>query len=144
MRGGCLSTDHSGSHFGFFLAKSLSMFSKCMLIRKLKMGLSPNSAGRASTWAHFRCALLLPGYGTLPLVTSSVSKIPKDHTSDLIVNLPYRAASGAVHLMGNFAPVERRLVTHQAEGMALVKKSSWKSFRGMGFREEDGREVKQD
>lgn len=51
---------------------------------------------------------LLPGYGTLPLVTSSVSKIPKDHTSDLIVNLPYRAASGAVHLMGNFAPAEGR------------------------------------
>lgn len=51
--------------------------------------------------------MCLPGYGTLPLVTSSVSKIPKDHTSDLIVNLPYRAASGAVHLMGNFAPVER-------------------------------------
>lgn len=40
-------------------------------------------------------------------MTSSVSKIPKDHTSDLIVNLPYRAASGAVHLMGNFAPAER-------------------------------------
>lgn len=36
-----------------------------------------------------------------------MSKIPKDHTSDLIVNLPYRAASGAVHLMGNFAPAER-------------------------------------
>lgn len=60
-----------------------------------------------SSGDHFCCALHLPGYGTLPLVTSSVSKIPKDHTSDLIVNLPYRAASGAVHLMGNFAPAER-------------------------------------
>lgn len=46
-----------------------------------------------------------PGYGTLPLVTSSVSKIPKDQTSDLMVKRPYRAASGAVHLMGNLAPV---------------------------------------
>lgn len=45
-----------------------------------------------------------PGYGTLPLVTSSVSRIPKDQTSDLIVNRPYSAASGAVHLMGNLAP----------------------------------------
>lgn len=36
-----------------------------------------------------------------------MSKIPNDHTSDLMVNLPYRAASGAVHLMGNFAPAER-------------------------------------
>lgn len=52
--------------------------------------------------------VFLPGYGTLPFVTSSVSRIPKDHTSDLIVNLPYNAASGAVHLMGNFAPNERR------------------------------------
>lgn len=47
---------------------------------------------------------LLPGYGTLPFVTSSVSKIPNDHTSDLIVNRPYNAASGAVHLIGNLAP----------------------------------------
>lgn len=45
-----------------------------------------------------------PGYGTLPLVVSSVKRMPKDQTSDLMVNLPYRAASGAVHLMGNFAP----------------------------------------
>ncbi len=28
----------------------------------------------------------LPGYGILPYVTISVSKIPNDHTSDLIVN----------------------------------------------------------
>lgn len=45
-----------------------------------------------------------PGYGTLPFVTSSVCRIPNDHTSDLIVNRPYSAASGAVHLIGNFAP----------------------------------------
>lgn len=51
--------------------------------------------------------VFLPGYGTLPFVTSSVSRIPKDHTSDFIVNLPYNAASGAVHLIGNFAPNER-------------------------------------
>lgn len=38
------------------------------------------------------------------MVTSSVSRIPNDHTSDLMVNFPYSAASGAVHLMGNFAP----------------------------------------
>lgn len=46
----------------------------------------------------------LPGYGTLPFVTSSVCRIPNDHTSDFIVNRPYSAASGAVHLIGNFAP----------------------------------------
>ncbi len=54
----------------------------------------------------------LPGYGTLPLVTSSVSRIPKDQTSDLMVNFPYRAASGAVHLIGNFAP---RIQTQEKE-----------------------------
>lgn len=46
----------------------------------------------------------LPGYGTLPFVTNSVWRIPNDHTSDFIVNRPYSAASGAVHLIGNFAP----------------------------------------
>lgn len=56
---------------------------------------------------RWRRAVFLPGYGTLPFVTSSVSRMPKDHTSDFIVNLPYNAASGAVHLMGNFAPNER-------------------------------------
>lgn len=45
-----------------------------------------------------------PGYGTLPLVTSSVSRMPNDHTSDLMVNFPYSAASGAVHFIGNLAP----------------------------------------
>ena len=40
------------------------------------------------------------------MVMSSVSRIPKDHTSDLIVNLQKRAASGAVHLMGNLVPRE--------------------------------------
>ena len=38
------------------------------------------------------------------MVTSSVSRIPNDHTSDLIVNFPNSAASGAVHLIGNLAP----------------------------------------
>ena len=46
----------------------------------------------------------VPGYGTLPLVASSVSSTPKDQTSDFMVKRPYRAASGAVHLMGNLAP----------------------------------------
>ena len=31
--------------------------------------------------------------------------MPNDQTSDLIVKRLYIAASGAVHLMGNFAPV---------------------------------------
>lgn len=53
---------------------------------------------------HF---IFLPGYGTLPLVASSVSSTPKDQTSDLMVKRPYRAASGAVHLIGNFAPAWR-------------------------------------
>lgn len=38
------------------------------------------------------------------MVTSSVSKMPNDQPSDLMVKRPYRAASGAVHLMGNLAP----------------------------------------
>lgn len=88
---------------------------KLGLGRKLRMGLRRQTGWGSPKWcwksmpseAHSCWALLLPGYGTLPLVTSSVSKIPKDHTSDLIVNLPYRAASGAVHLMGNFAPAGR-------------------------------------
>lgn len=61
--------------------------------------------------------MFLPGYGTLPLVTSSVSSIPKDQTSDLMVKRPYRAASGAVHLMGNFAPGKRE--SSQAGGNSL-------------------------
>lgn len=61
--------------------------------------------------------MFLPGYGTLPLVTSSVSSIPKDQTSDLMVKRPYRAASGAVHLMGNFAPGKRE--SSQAGGNGL-------------------------
>ncbi len=47
---------------------------------------------------------LLPGYGTLPYVTISVKRTPKDHTSDLMVKVPKLMASGAVHLIGNFAP----------------------------------------
>lgn len=44
----------------------------------------------------------LPGYGTLPNVISSYKSTPKDHTSDLMLNLRSNAASGEVHLMGNF------------------------------------------
>ena len=44
----------------------------------------------------------LPGYGIRPYVTSSYSKIPNDHTSDLTLNFRSKAASGAVHLIGNF------------------------------------------
>lgn len=54
-----------------------------------------------------------PGYGTLPLVTSSVSRMPNDHTSDLMVNFPYRAASGAVHFIGNLAPKSNRVASVQ-------------------------------
>lgn len=57
----------------------------------------------------------VPGYGTLPLVTSSVSSIPNDQTSDLIVKRPYRAASGAVHLMGNLAPGGKKQTVKQEE-----------------------------
>lgn len=57
----------------------------------------------------------LPGYGTLPLVTSSVSSIPKDHTSDLIVKRPYKAASGAVHLIGNLAPGKKWQIESEAQ-----------------------------
>jgi hypothetical protein len=39
-------------------------------------------------------------------VTISYRRIPKDHTSDLIVKQPKLMASGAVHLIGNFAPEE--------------------------------------
>lgn len=46
----------------------------------------------------------LPGYGILPYVTISVRRMPKDQTSDLMLNVPKLIASGAVHLMGNFAP----------------------------------------
>lgn len=31
-------------------------------------------------------------------------RMPKDHTSDLMLNVPKLIASGAVHLIGNFAP----------------------------------------
>lgn len=66
--------------------------------------LPPDTSAQPHTSTQHRS----PGYGTLPLVTSSVSKIPKDQTSDLMVKRPYKAASGAVHLMGNLAPVRRK------------------------------------
>lgn len=34
--------------------------------------------------------------------------MPNAQTSDLIVNLPYIAASIAVHLIGNFAPIQKK------------------------------------
>lgn len=72
-----------------------------------------------------------------------MSKIPKDHTSDLIVNLPYRAASGAVHLMGNFAPAEwngdlvtrERLCWVEREGKVLeshLQGTGWETGRRWG------------
>lgn len=70
-----------------------------MEVRKVQKVIS-----EAQSTTKRRKNFLLPGYGTLPFVTSSVSKIPNDHTSDLIVNRPYNAASGAVHLIGNLAP----------------------------------------
>ena len=48
-----------------------------------------------------------------PLVTISVSNMPKLQTSDLMVKRRYIAASGAVHLIGNFAP-GIKVVTHLA------------------------------
>lgn len=53
----------------------------------------------------FATGLVIPGYGILPNVTISVRRIPKDHTSDLMLKVPKLMASGAVHLMGNLAPV---------------------------------------
>jgi len=50
----------------------------------------------------------------------SCSKMPYDHTSDLMVNLPYSAASGAVHLMGNLAPANRGNQVEQIEENALT------------------------
>lgn len=43
-------------------------------------------------------------------MTASVRRMPKDQTSDLILNVPKLMASGAVHLMGNLAP------SYQIEG----------------------------
>lgn len=50
----------------------------------------------------FNYDFVLPGYGTLPNVISSYNSTPKDQTSDLMLNLRSNAASGEVHLMGNF------------------------------------------
>lgn len=82
-------------------------------------------------------------------MTSSVSKIPKDHTSDLIVNLPYRAASGAVHLMGNFAPAERTPGYSSGRGRCTGHgvcegKARANYFHESRFRGEDRKEVKQE
>lgn len=56
---------------------------------------------------------------------SSVIRIPKDHTSDLIVNLQKRAASGAVHLMGNLVPREiegEEKVNEEIHGNSWIKR----------------------
>lgn len=79
-----------------------SMPASCLQTGWKLMTVTPPPPVHTSTQHHS------PGYGTLPLVTSSVSKIPKDHTSDLMVKRPYKAASGAVHLMGNLAPVRKK------------------------------------
>ena len=50
----------------------------------------------------------IPGYGTLPNVISSYKSIPNDQTSDLILNFLSNAASGAVHLIGNFVSVIKK------------------------------------
>lgn len=46
----------------------------------------------------------LPWYGICPNVMISYNKIPKDQTSDLILNLLSWMASGAVHFTGNLVP----------------------------------------
>ena len=45
-----------------------------------------------------------------PKVINSYNKIPKDHTSDFILNFRSNAASGAVHLIGNFVSVKRKQI----------------------------------
>ena len=52
-------------------------------------------------------------------MTISVRRIPKDHTSDLILNVPKLMASGAVHLMGNLAP---NCQLKNAEEMVLLSR----------------------
>lgn len=59
---------------------------------------------------------------------SSVSRTPKDHTSDLMVNLPKRAASGAVHLMGNLVPGEIGGEENVSEG---IPGNSWIKENGI-------------
>lgn len=37
---------------------------------------------------NLKTSCFLPGYGILPYVTISVSRIPKDQMSDLMLNVP--------------------------------------------------------
>ena len=55
------------------------------------------------TWAR-TSALVIVGYGVRPYVTSSYRNIPYAQTSDLMVKILNKQASGAVHLIGNLAP----------------------------------------
>lgn len=47
--------------------------------------------------------------------------MPKDHTSDLMVKTPKLMASGAVHLIGNLAPVRRKKEENQEVLMGISK-----------------------
>lgn len=73
----------------------LTASAKSLLFR----GILVNTISKQKSVIH------LPGYGVRPQLIISVSKMPKDQTSDLMVKEPQLMASGAVHLMGNLAPV---------------------------------------
>lgn len=49
----------------------------------------------------------IPGYGVRPYVVISISRMPKLHTSDFVVNRLKFAASGAVHWKGYILSLER-------------------------------------
>lgn len=86
----------------------------------------------------------VPGYGTLPFVASSVSKTPNDQTSDLMVKRPYRAASGAVHFIGNLAPVcKNKEVYYRYEvSRHEVKGEQWESKQTCQLRTQSALEEK--
>lgn len=50
-------------------------------------------------------------------------RIPKDHTSDLMVNVPKLMASGAVHLMGNLAPGFHK----ESESYFMLTDGDWRA-----------------
>lgn len=76
---------------------------------------------REARWARAG-APPLPGYGIRPYVTISISRIPKDQTSDLMVKEPKLMASGAVHLMGNLAPMGLdRTESGRAQGAVMAE-----------------------
>ena len=49
-----------------------------------------------------------------------MSSTPNDQTSDLMVNLPYMMASGAVHFTGNLAPGAVQHVSSVGPGRRVV------------------------